>query len=556
MSEPLPNPNQQNMIQTIQPAQATRLLEALKDELAKAKAAGPDTAKARLHYARAEQIKQVLVNYRQQQQQRQAAAARVNSAGSFAGATPTSSATTGPGMATQNTVPGSAPAHTNQAQFHNSNVGSRPGSTGFASGANAMGSNGPVGSAAGLGQTSGSSAPGAANAGPQQQQRTGIYSTNQMPNTHLDSSAQQRPSSVTPGVTTEKYNQVRTRLQDLEKKIRTLEAGKRPDMNPDENTQFENQLRELKLKYAQYSKFALYMKNQLIEMARVAGHNPAVGASPATKPSTPGMPPAAASAHSGTPAQSINTPAMTNALQVASNVNASQENKQAANATGNAIAPGAGTPVKSGSRGPSPSVKEPTIPGVNLSLITKPSVPSIPILSTINVKPHNPITLKPGANNVRPTLTAGGSSGLGQVVNSPAMFRMPTFDMASTGSIQDNGGRVLTKRKLTELVNTIGADEGDGKTTIDGDVEELLLDLADEFVSSVTTFACRLAKHRKTDAIDVRDVQLHLERNWNIRIPGHSMDDIRSMRKWQPSSSYTQKVSGVDIVKAVNGNIN
>ncbi|KAM9929152.1 hypothetical protein OXX59_001368, partial [Metschnikowia pulcherrima] len=221
MSQPSPNPNQQNMIQTIQPAQATRLLEALKDELAKAKAAGPDTAKARSHYARAEQIKQVLVNYRQQQQQRQAAAARVNSAGSFAGATPTSSATTGPGMATQNTVPGSAPAHTNQAQFHNSNVGSRPGSTGFASGANAMGSNGPVGSAAGLGQTSGSSAPGAANAGPQQQQRTGIYSTNQMPNTHLDSSAQQRPSSVTPGVTTEKYNQVRTRLQDLEKKIRT-----------------------------------------------------------------------------------------------------------------------------------------------------------------------------------------------------------------------------------------------------------------------------------------------------------------------------------------------
>ena len=259
----------------------------------------------------------------------------------------------------------------------------------------------------------------------------------------------------------------------------------------------------------------------------------------------------------------IHTPVITNALQVASNANSSVHagpgpgpGHSVGGISENVHMGGAGTPMKNGSRGPSPSVKEPTVPGVNLSLITKPSVPSIPILSTINVKPHNPITLKPGANNVRPTLTAGGSSGLGQVVNSPAMMRMPTFDMASTGPIQDNGGRVLTKRKLTELVNTIGADEGDGKTTIDGDVEELLLDLADEFVSSVTTFACRLAKHRKTDAIDVRDVQLHLERNWNIRIPGHATDEIRSMRKWQPSSTYTQKVSGVDIVKAVNGNIN
>ncbi|OBA19675.1 hypothetical protein METBIDRAFT_18199, partial [Metschnikowia bicuspidata var. bicuspidata NRRL YB-4993] len=503
-----------NIIQTIQPAQATRLLEALKEELAKAKAAGPDTARARQHYARAEQIKQVLVNYRQQQQQRQAAAARANTTGA-------------------------------------STAGSRPGATGFASGANTVGNTGAIGGpAGGLGQNTGASAPGAGTIASQQQQqqqqqqRSGIYASSQMPGGLSDAGAsQQRPPSVAPGVTTEKYNQVRTRLQDLERKIRTLEAGKRPDMGADENTQFDNQLRELKLKYAQYSKFALYMKNQLLEQARSGAATAPMGTSPAgTKPGTPAVPPAAHTAHSaGTPGQSMHTPA---------------DHSQAADHAAKSASAGAAPGVKAASRGPSPSAKEPSVPGVNLSLITKPSVPSIPISSTINVKPHNPITLKPGANNVRPTLTAGGSSGLGQVVNSPAMMRMPTFDMASTGPIQDNGGRVLTKRKLTELVNTIGADEGDGKTTIDGDVEELLLDLADEFVSSVTTFACRLAKHRKTDAIDVRDVQLHLERNWNIRIPGHAMDEIRSMRKWQPNSSYTQKVSGVDIVKAVNGPLN
>ena len=102
------------------------------------------------------------------------------------------------------------------------------------------------------------------------------------------------------------------------------------------------------------------------------------------------------------------------------------------------------------------------------------------------------------------------------------------------------------------MINTIGVDVGDGKTTIDGNVEEFLLDLADEFIHSVTSFACRLAKHRKVDSIEARDVQLHLDKNWNIKIPGYAMDEIRSTRKIQPSTSYSQKVQGVEVSKAVN----
>jgi transcription initiation factor TFIID subunit 12 len=70
------------------------------------------------------------------------------------------------------------------------------------------------------------------------------------------------------------------------------------------------------------------------------------------------------------------------------------------------------------------------------------------------------------------------------------------------------------------------------------------LSIADEFIDSVTNFACRLAKHRGGETLEVRDLQLHLglllviyvsshssrpctERNHNIRIPGFASDETR-----------------------------
>ncbi|CAI6434367.1 BAF_HP2_G0009770.mRNA.1.CDS.1 [Saccharomyces cerevisiae] len=171
--------------------------------------------------------------------------------------------------------------------------------------------------------------------------------------------------------------------------------------------------------------------------------------------------------------------------------------------------------------------------------------PAIPISENISTKTPAPVAYRSN----RPTIT-GGSAMNASALNTPATTKLPPYEMDTQ--------RVMSKRKLRELVKTVGIDEGDGETVIDGDVEELLLDLADDFVTNVTAFSCRLAKHRKSDNLEARDIQLHLERNWNIRIPGYSADEIRSTRKWNPSQNYNQKLQSItsDKVAAAKNNGN
>ncbi len=158
--------------------------------------------------------------------------------------------------------------------------------------------------------------------------------------------------------------------------------------------------------------------------------------------------------------------------------------------------------------------------------------PSIPISETVAPSP----TVSVSYRSNRPTIT-GGSGMNAPALTTPVMTKLPPYEVDTE--------RVMSKRKLRELVKTVGVDEGDGETTIDGDVEELLLDLADDFITNVTNFACKLAKHRKSDNLDVRDIQMHLERNWNIRIPGFANDEIRSTKKWNPTPSYNQMVNAI-----------
>lgn len=165
----------------------------------------------------------------------------------------------------------------------------------------------------------------------------------------------------------------------------------------------------------------------------------------------------------------------------------------------------------------------------------EPSTLNMPIPENLKVAPPTPAFMGPA----RPTLCGGpsqGSSSMGQ----PAIQKHPGYSLEGDGD-----QRVLSKKTLDIIVSQVtGGGEDEGLTA---DAEELVLEMADSFVDDVTTAACRLAKLRSSPTLDIRDIQLVLERNYNIRISKFASGD--TVKKPQPAANWTQKMSAVQAAK-------
>ena len=72
-------------------------------------------------------------------------------------------------------------------------------------------------------------------------------------------------------------------------------------------------------------------------------------------------------------------------------------------------------------------------------------------------------------------------------------------------------------------------------------------------MDQVIVAACRLAKLRQSSTLELRDLQLILERNYNIRVPGHASDELRTVKKVIPTQGWTQKLSAIQAAKVTGG---
>ncbi|GBG78731.1 hypothetical protein CBR_g27956 [Chara braunii] len=126
-----------------------------------------------------------------------------------------------------------------------------------------------------------------------------------------------------------------------------------------------------------------------------------------------------------------------------------------------------------------------------------------------------------GGAGLRGGIQAGGQGVLGT----------PQRDDASQAEI-------LGKRSIQELLAQI-----DPRERLDPDVEDVLLEIADDFIETTTTFACALARHRKSTMLEAKDILLHLERNWHIVIPGFAGEEYRPYRRAPVSEAHKHRLS-------------
>ncbi|CAF0825663.1 unnamed protein product [Rotaria sordida] len=120
-----------------------------------------------------------------------------------------------------------------------------------------------------------------------------------------------------------------------------------------------------------------------------------------------------------------------------------------------------------------------------------------------------------------------------------------TTTAATTGTTTgDNDRTLLDKRAIQELIKQV-----DPMMQIDEEVEDMLIQIAEEFVDSTLTASCQNAKHRKSNTVETKDVQLYLgmnnsfyksigiiflflERTYSMWVPGFGTEDPKQYKKF------------------------
>jgi len=101
---------------------------------------------------------------------------------------------------------------------------------------------------------------------------------------------------------------------------------------------------------------------------------------------------------------------------------------------------------------------------------------------------------------------------------------------------------VLPASALASLAHSI-----DPELKLEADAEQVLQDAADDFVENLASFACELAVHRSGTALEARDIQLALEKNWNMRLVGvgDNLAELKVIKKTTVTEAHKGRLADV-----------
>ena len=161
------------------------------------------------------------------------------------------------------------------------------------------------------------------------------------------------------------------------------------------------------------------------------------------------------------------------------------------------------------------------------------------------------------------TASKGHSSSTSRAPSRSRPKSTKTSATPDVGASRLTGSGPLLGAKIADLVKSI-----DPTLTIEPAAEEQVLLLVDDFIDKVVKQSMRLAGHRSSKTLDVSEIQLILDQQWGIRVPGLGPPQLRkkvsttstgasssgakrkASDKASPSTSKTAKTSAGQIPSA------
>nr|CAH8853914.1 unnamed protein product [Trichobilharzia regenti] len=163
------------------------------------------------------------------------------------------------------------------------------------------------------------------------------------------------------------------------------------------------------------------------------------------------------------------------------------------------------------------------------------STQNLPVQEIISQSVQEDSSLTTVENSVS-TLAPVTTNSLPEEVPSTTENNQTNIDTSCT--VGEQVTSAFTADSLSELLT-----EMEPHLQLDPDVEEVMTNLANEFIASCAEKAQKIASHRGSSSVEGKDIVFCMEREWNIIVPGFVSDDHRPVRKNLTTEAHRQRLA-------------